>query len=102
MSSYVLASPLLYLFTKSSEAAVQSVLHAIFLPSNVKSNSNILASQTTQGGKEESVQGGALYAECERVQLPGDAEERFGGEGTGQSVWEQLEVELSKWRRKGD
>ncbi|PVG03151.1 hypothetical protein CPB86DRAFT_779499 [Serendipita vermifera] len=99
---YILASPLLYLLTKSSEAAVQSVLHALFLPSSIKANISISVSQTTQGGKEESVQGGALYAECERVQLPGDAEERFGGEGTGQSVWEQLEVELSKWRRKGD
>jgi hypothetical protein len=104
ISSYVIALPFLYLFAKSSEAAVQSVLHALFLPSVIKiaAESEPLGPTSQRRAVDEYVWGGALYAECERVRLPGDAEKRFEGEEGGQQIWESLERELAQWRKSGD
>ncbi|KAJ3769801.1 hypothetical protein FB446DRAFT_791051 [Lentinula raphanica] len=83
---YLLFLPLLQITTKSSVAAVQSVLHALFLPTPFK----LLSQQTpqtqtrsqSQGGTndslidrsftdspEEVLKPGALYAECAVVKL---------------------------------
>jgi hypothetical protein len=99
--SYVFALPFWYLFAKSSEAAVQSVLHALFLPSVIKlaAESDPLGPTLSKRVVEEYVWGGALYAECERVRLPGDAEKKLGGEEGGQQIWENLERELAQWRK---
>ncbi|CAG7846901.1 SubName: Full=Uncharacterized protein {ECO:0000313/EMBL:CCA71357.1} [Serendipita indica DSM 11827] len=103
---YTLALPLLYIFAKSSDAAIQTVLHALFLPTPLKATRAAAAHQPTttttsttrDGSSEEYVRGGALYAECARVLLPGNAEQRLGSELVGQRVWENLEAELARWR----
>jgi len=92
-------SPLLYLFVKSSEAAVQSILHTLFLPSALKSVSGTDTGSTQNKEKAEYIKAGALYAECEPVQLPGNSEERFAGEESGRLIWEYLERELAQWRK---
>lgn len=105
---YFAIIPLLYLIAKSSDAAVQSVLHALFLPSSIKvaptpqlpPGSAAVASETKI--KPEYVRGGALYAECEPVHFPAASEQHFGGEEGGQRVWEHLERELAKWRKTED
>ena len=76
---YILLQPLLIVFTKSSTAALQSVLHVLFLPTPFKSRSQKLASTTsTTDGKgksiadlipEEVLKPGALYSECAVVHL---------------------------------
>lgn len=102
-TSYIVTLPFLYLFAKSSEAAIQSVLHALFLPNIIKiaEKPDPLAPKTATGKQatKEFIQGGMLYAECERVRLPGDAEKRFGDEEGGQQIWENLELELAEWRK---
>ena len=97
--SYVSVLPLLYLFAKSSEAAAQSVLHALFLPSPLKAVGAPSAGSKQNRGQAEYLKGGALYSECEPVQLPGNSEERFANEEGGQLVWEHLERELTRWRK---
>ncbi|KAJ3756819.1 hypothetical protein EV360DRAFT_95550 [Lentinula raphanica] len=69
---YLLFLPLLQITTKSSVAAVQSVLHALFLPTPFK----LLSQQTpkTQSppftdSPEEVLKPGAVYAECAVVKL---------------------------------
>ncbi|KAJ4471452.1 hypothetical protein J3R30DRAFT_1080303 [Lentinula aciculospora] len=77
---YLLVLPLLHLFTKSSVAAVQSVLHALFLPTPFKLLSQATQSQTKTRNDslidnsltdlpEEVLKPGALYAECAVVRL---------------------------------
>jgi hypothetical protein len=91
--------PLLYLFAKSSEAAAQSVLHALFLPSALKTVGAPGAGSKPNRGEVEYLKGGALYSECEPVQLPRNSEERFANEEGGQLIWEYLERELARWRK---
>lgn len=104
ISSYTLLYPLLFCFTKSSEAAVQSVLHALFLPSRIKMSEppDSKDPDTSQGRirrAPEHLLGGSLYAECEKVHLPGNAEKKFGDEDVGTVIWGNLEHELAGWRK---
>jgi len=99
ISSYVSLLPLLYLLTKSSEATAQSVLHAMFLPSPLKTVGAPGAGSKLNKGEAEYLKGGALYSECEPVQLPGNSEGRFADEEGGQLIWEHLERELTRWRK---
>jgi hypothetical protein len=78
---------------------VQSVLHALFLPSTIKTVGGPGAGSKPTKGKTEYVRGGALYSECEPVQLPGNSEERFANEEGGRLIWEHLERELARWRK---
>ncbi|KAG8829674.1 hypothetical protein FRC18_009155 [Serendipita sp. 400] len=104
---YAVVLPFLYVFAKSSEAAIQSVLHALFLPTPLKTTTR--AGSTGQdhdrhsaATTEELLRGGALYAECNCVSLSRDGETRLGGEEVGRMVWESLEAELAEWRKAED
>ncbi|KAJ3980731.1 hypothetical protein F5890DRAFT_1419039 [Lentinula detonsa] len=77
---YLSFLPLLHLFTKSSVAAVQSVLHALFLPTPFKllsqtthnqpqAKNDSLIDKTLTDLPEEVLKPGALYAECAVVKL---------------------------------
>ncbi|KAG8867044.1 hypothetical protein FRC20_006835 [Serendipita sp. 405] len=106
-SNYAVVLPFLYVFAKSSEAAIQSVLHALFLPTPLKTTTR--AGSTGQdhdrhsaATTEELLRGGALYAECNCVSLSRDGETRLGGEEVGRMVWESLEAELAEWRKAED
>ncbi|KAJ7610333.1 hypothetical protein B0H17DRAFT_864900, partial [Mycena rosella] len=123
---YLLAYPLLLLFTKSARAALESVLHVLFLPTPFK-----VASSRAGAGEEipgELLKPGALYAECAVVRVAvgasasvrpageqatdgkaaektgQDAEEgemaddgELGGEAAGRAVWEWYEAGLKRW-----
>jgi NAD(P)-dependent dehydrogenase (short-subunit alcohol dehydrogenase family) len=69
MYRYLLFQPIFILFVKSSTAAVQSVLHALFLPTPFKNV--VINSQTKSAAlvSEEVLKPGALYAECAVVRL---------------------------------
>ncbi|KAI0046462.1 hypothetical protein FA95DRAFT_1560111 [Auriscalpium vulgare] len=70
---YILLNPLLRLITKSPTSALQSVLHALFLPTPFKLLAAIAPDGTPQERSEEEVlKPGALYAECAvvRVNVP--------------------------------
>ncbi|KAJ3811350.1 hypothetical protein F5876DRAFT_64851 [Lentinula aff. lateritia] len=77
---YLLALPLLHLCTKSSVAAVQSVLHVLFLPTpfkflsqtiqnQPKAKNDSLIDKSVTESPEEVLKPGALYAECAVVRL---------------------------------
>ncbi|EIN06399.1 hypothetical protein PUNSTDRAFT_89954 [Punctularia strigosozonata HHB-11173 SS5] len=72
---YILLQPVLFIFTKSSSVALQSVLHVLFLPTPFKSLENASTGPTSLVPKrrgEEILKPGALYADCSvvRVQVP--------------------------------
>jgi len=93
LHSYILLLPLLHISTKSPKAAIQSILHALFLPTPFKVLSHTLssddatpnASQKSNAENvpiptaaphrspnlihEEILKPGALYAECAVVNL---------------------------------
>lgn len=81
---YILLQPLLLLITKSSHAAIQSVLHALFLPTPFKviAQAGLRSPSQKEPAKagavidasvlempEEVLKPGALYAECAVVKL---------------------------------
>jgi hypothetical protein len=74
---YMLLQPLLQVFTKSSTAALQSVLHVLFLPTPFKvlprkPKSTNEEKANPHNGKvmpEELLKPGALYSECAMVRL---------------------------------
>ncbi|GAW10600.1 hypothetical protein LENED_012889 [Lentinula edodes] len=77
---YLLALPLLHVCTKSSVAAVQSVLHVLFLPTpfkflsqtiqnQPKAKNDSLIDKSVTESPEEVLKPGALYAECAVVRL---------------------------------
>jgi len=118
---YTLLQPLLRLFIKSPKSALQSVLHALFLPTPFKTIA------ADKGGlPEEILKPGALYRECAVVQLrmpalldtasPLPSEKgkekaeggvggkladdgEFGGELAGRLIWEAFEKELVEWEK---
>lgn len=89
-------------FAKSSDAAVQTVLHALFLPNRVKllESSDPKDGTKGQNSTPEYLLGGSLYAECAKVYLPGNAEKKYGNEDVGRAIWENLEQELARWTKK--
>lgn len=108
---YILLQPLLRLLTKSPTSAMQTILHALFLPTPYKE----LASDARP---EEVLKPGALYSECavvtlrvpplpyserERLGLKSDGEKaveddgELGGQDVGRIVWEGFEEALKRW-----
>ncbi|KZT22434.1 hypothetical protein NEOLEDRAFT_1137867 [Neolentinus lepideus HHB14362 ss-1] len=112
---YMLLQPLLRLITKSPYAAMQSALHALFLPTPYKEHSS--EAQLT-----EVLKPGALYSECavvilrvpplpeaekEKLGLKVEAEAgkqgevkddgEMGGQDVGRVVWEGFEESLKRW-----
>ncbi|EJD08240.1 uncharacterized protein FOMMEDRAFT_75011 [Fomitiporia mediterranea MF3/22] len=114
--TYFLLQPLLRIFAKAPSHAVQSVLHALFLPTPFKFAS-IPAKENQDSAdnhpSEEALKPGALYADCSivgidlrnRDQIPDDEKEaaskakivddgEYGGEALGRFVWESFEESL--------
>ncbi|KAL5512532.1 hypothetical protein ACEPAG_3185 [Sanghuangporus baumii] len=117
--AYLLLLPLLHILTKTPSHAVQSVLHALFLPTPFKFAS-MPANQESKDvvdarPSEEVLKPGALYADCsvvsldlrDRIQLPGPDDKQgepsqaklvddgeYGGEALGRFVWESFEESL--------
>ena len=83
MSRYVLLFPIIFVTTKHAKAAVESVLHVLFLPTPLKRaiahlNATVNPSSSSDGSvpkpdersvPEEVLKPGALYRECAVVQL---------------------------------
>jgi hypothetical protein len=121
---YFLLNPLIRILTKSPTSALQSTLHALFLPTPFKYLAHS-ADDTRKRAPEEVLKPGALYAECAvvPVQIPvtsippvedkakGGGEDRdtqgsdetrpddgeLGGVGVGMQVWDDYERELKTW-----
>ncbi|EKM81374.1 hypothetical protein AGABI1DRAFT_37986 [Agaricus bisporus var. burnettii JB137-S8] len=114
---YILFAPVLYLTTKSPKSSIQSVLHALFLPTPFK----VLSSTDTPIVQTELLKPGALYADCatvkldvpvpstsinvtendkEGIQIEEDGE--YGGEKVGRWVWEAYETGLKVWDKGKD
>ncbi|KAL1752282.1 hypothetical protein FB107DRAFT_293259 [Schizophyllum commune] len=71
---YVLLNPLLQLLAKGSSAAIQSILHALFVPTPFKIIGGTVEKDTTDADgkakpRQEVLKPGALYAECAVVPL---------------------------------
>ncbi|KAF8222065.1 hypothetical protein L208DRAFT_1413928 [Tricholoma matsutake] len=112
---YLLFQPLLRIFTKSSTAAMQTVLHALFLPTPFKVLSQSTTRTTADPGPstakgtlidlsvtempEEVLKPGALYADCAVVQLrvplplPLSEKENLKNKDAGTGTGEGLEIE---------
>ncbi|KAJ3874962.1 hypothetical protein F5051DRAFT_442840 [Lentinula edodes] len=110
---YLLALSLLHLFTKSSVAAVQSVLHVLFLPTpfkflsqtirnQSKAKNNSLIDKSVTESSEEVLKPG-VYAECAAVRLKvpsppveGDADgkrnDKEKGKGKGKATEKELQT----------
>ncbi|KAL1708144.1 hypothetical protein EV121DRAFT_197716 [Schizophyllum commune] len=71
---YVLLFPLIRLLAKGSSAAIQSILHALFVPTPFKIIGGTVEKDTTDADgktkpRQEVLKPGALYAECAVVPL---------------------------------
>ncbi|TDL22923.1 hypothetical protein BD410DRAFT_787735 [Rickenella mellea] len=113
---HILLQPFSRIFARSSYYAVQTILHALFLPTPFK---RALADNApVEGDEEEILKPGALYSNCavvrlnipvrslptakdpkdkkpEVVKVPHDDE--MGGEEMGRLVWESFEEKLKIW-----
>ncbi|KAE9390770.1 hypothetical protein BT96DRAFT_945882 [Gymnopus androsaceus JB14] len=99
---YLLTLPFLHLLTKSSVAAVQTVLHVLFLPTPFKLLSQTPSKAKTDSGidksdaPEEVLKPGSLYAECAVVKLkvpPSPPLEEEGNEkGKGKETEEAMDL----------
>jgi len=123
---YYFLQPLLRLLVKSPNAALQSVLHVLFLPTPFKRGTAKPPTSTDSSIEndalpEEILKPGALYRECAVVRLhipsppdpvkdlPGKGEEKeqeglpddgeLGGEVAGRLVWESFETALKEWEK---
>ena len=96
----MLLFPVRFFLTKSSTAAIQSVLHVLFLPTPFKlgSSSKPLDPETKS---QEVLKPGALYADCAAVRLrietpstpvPQDSAGTEGHAETGRDGWEEFDV----------
>jgi hypothetical protein len=122
---YILLNPFLRIFTKSPSSALQSTLHALFLPTPFKYLS-FAPDDPQKRAPEEVLKPGALYAECavapiripttrvvpsaeEKTDDGGDGKTTPGGGTTapddgelggialGMEVWDDYERELKVW-----
>ncbi|KAF4598920.1 hypothetical protein EYR38_007333 [Pleurotus pulmonarius] len=112
---YLLLQPFFRMLTKSTPYAIQSILHALFLPTPFK-----IVGETSS----EVLKPGALYSDCavvpinvlsSRFLVPEDANKsdgaateegvtleddgEYGGELAGRLVWEGYEHALLAWER---
>ncbi|KAI5116775.1 hypothetical protein M0805_008730 [Coniferiporia weirii] len=119
--TYILLQPILRIFAKAPSHAVQSILHALFLPTPFKRATKPVSEttkkdQTDDELPEEVLKPGALYSDCSIVRVdlqgrvqrlegpdekPGDTsmaeladDEEYGGEALGRLVWETFEEAL--------
>ncbi|KAF9513780.1 hypothetical protein BS47DRAFT_1295770 [Hydnum rufescens UP504] len=98
---YIIIFPFLVIITKSTRAATQSILYALFLPHPRKVNPAL--SETGDSAKHQNVdgrviEGGMLYRDCAVVALPGRSErEILEREDVGRAVWEYLEEGVKRW-----
>jgi hypothetical protein len=117
LASYIILQPLLRILTRSTSSALQSVLHAVFLPTPFKlSPKESPASAPKSKPAEEALKPGALYSDCAIVDLkvpsppdplPKDGDEgkvieddgEMGGEVAGRLVWEEFEIGLKAWEK---
>lgn len=120
---YLLLQPLLRILTKSPTSAVQSVLHALFLPTPFKRIAQSPSTGTQTSGSDtvrEVLKAGALYRECAVVHVriptlesasssnndkdPKDTtmldDRELGGVHLGQRVWETFEAGLKEWEKQ--
>jgi hypothetical protein len=111
-----LINPLLRILTKSPSSALQSTLHALFLPTPFKSLSSS-PDEAQKRAPEEVLKPGALYVECAvaPIRMPatlapgtegktdgsGGTAQRddgeLGGMALGMEVWDDYERELKVW-----
>ena len=121
---YFLLNPLFRILTKSPTSALQSTLHALFLPTPFKHLAHS-PDDTRKRAPEEVLKPGALYAECGVVPVrvtvtpippakdkskgggkdkdtqgvdetrPDDGE--LGGVALGMQVWDDYEQQLKMW-----
>jgi hypothetical protein len=103
-SYYIIIFPFLLIITKSTRAATQSILYALFLPHPRKVNPALsVKSETGDSAKHQNVdgrviEGGMLYRDCAVVALPGRSErEILEREDVGRAVWEYLEEGVKRW-----
>ncbi|KAI0263823.1 hypothetical protein BC834DRAFT_295657 [Gloeopeniophorella convolvens] len=127
MFLYILLYPLLRILTKAPRAALQTVLHALFLPTPFKRLAETPEDDAKRAA-EEVLKPGALYAECAVVPLripapaptpaagaqpaPRKGKEKekeaqdgaeppddgeMGGVALGTQVWDEYERELKVW-----
>jgi len=125
MIMYIILNPFLRIFTKSPSSALQSTLHALFLPTPFKYLS-FAPDDPQKRAPEEVLKPGALYVECAvapiRIptsRVPPSAEEKtddggdgkttpgggttapddgeLGGIALGMEVWDDYERELKVW-----
>ncbi|KAI0061198.1 hypothetical protein BV25DRAFT_1827074 [Artomyces pyxidatus] len=126
---YILLNPFLRILTKSPTSALQSVLHALFLPTPFKVLAAVPPDEPERPNlseEEEVLKPGALYTECAVVRLrvppapappetdgASDVKEKsrtdttkkdddgeLGGEVLGTLVWEEYERELKAWEAR--
>ena len=119
-ASYLLLQPILRIISKSPYYAVQSILHALFLPTPFK-QAQLGLKDDPKAEPTEILKPGSLYSECsvvrlhvptsspptdsskprkEDLELPDDGE--LGGQEVGRLVWESYEQQLKLWDRKKD
>ncbi|EDR07697.1 uncharacterized protein LACBIDRAFT_298117 [Laccaria bicolor S238N-H82] len=100
---YIILQPILRIFFKSPERAMQSVLHALFLPTPFKVP--VQPTQVPDAMPEEVLKPGALYRECAVVTLKVSVPEKLAlsdpkvssesslkGKGKGKAGEEVLEI----------
>ena len=118
------------MFTKAPSSSIQTILHALFLPTPFKlrlsdvgvdhnpntGSSTKRSSRITSG---EILKPGALYADCSVVEvnlkapkapvtstqpegndLASEDDGEMGGEEIGRSVWERYEAQLKTWENE--
>ncbi|KAH7097915.1 hypothetical protein BKA62DRAFT_642830 [Auriculariales sp. MPI-PUGE-AT-0066] len=106
---YILLQPLLRIFAKTPSNAIQTVLHALFLPRSISSSAHSRSTTPTAKSRSRSrdrdsassaedteiLLPGALYADCGILPFPPDAD--VHSEPAGVQVWESLERALKTW-----
>jgi len=119
--SYLLLFPIIFLLSKTSFSALQTILHVLFVPTRAKLRSSELSLSDPKRAQdpaslEEEIRclvPGGLYANCGvvRVKLPAappskevekKAEKRGEKEEDpsdvlGREVWEMMEREIKEW-----
>ncbi|KIM76591.1 hypothetical protein PILCRDRAFT_12644 [Piloderma croceum F 1598] len=89
---YYLLQPFFRLLVKSPTAALQSVLHVLFLTTPFKSTPKSRPNSKKSPTEEDAVLPEEIWS-CEDKEKDGE----LGGEVTGRLVWESFEKALNEW-----